>query len=484
MKLRLLFLLLVLTQILTAQTFTEMTGTPFDGVMWGSIAFSDVNSDGHDDVLITGRKIPEERIAKLYTNDGTGIFTEMTGTPFDGVQWGSITFSDVNGDGHNDVLITGENNFLWRITKLYTNDGTGIFTEMTGTPLDSVYNSSIAFSDVNGDGHNDVLITGVNRSAERIAKLYTNDGTGTFTEMMGTPFDAVWFSSIAFSDVNGDGHEDVLITGENSSAERIARLYTNDGTGIFTEMTGTPFDGVYRGSIAFSDVNGDGHDDVLITGDSSSVEPSAKLYTNDGTGTFTEMTGTPFDGVWNNSIAFSDVNGDGHNDVLITGQNSSLERVAKLYTNDGTGTFTEMTGTPFDGVMWGSIAFSDVNSDGHDDVLITGQNSSFELVAKLYINDGGASSIEDLNNGFSLDFILFPNPSTPSTLFLSYHSTEMSEVTIKVYNANGILQGQQKEFALTGQQTFSIDIATLSKGNYSLELDNGKRKGVAKFIVQ
>ena len=143
-----------------------------------------------------------------------------------------------------------------------------------------------------------------------------------------------------------------------------------------------------------------------------------------------------------------------------------------------------MTGTPFDAVWFGSIAFSDVNGDGHDDVLITGQNSAFELIAKLYINDGGASSIEDLNNGMSLDFILFPNPSTPSTLFLSYHSTEMSEVTIKIYNANGILQGQQKEFVLTGQQTFSIDIATLSKGAYSLELDNGKRKGVAKFIVQ
>ena len=431
MKIRLLSLLLVLTKILTAQTFTEMTGTPFAGVKWGSIAFSDVNGDGHDDVLITGRKIPAERIAKLYTNDGTGIFTEMTGTPFDGVQWGSIAFSDVNGDGHNDVLITGENSSLWRITKLYTNDGTGIFTEMTGTPLDSVYNSCIAFSDV-----------------------------------------------------NGDGHEDVLITGENSSLERVAKLYTNDGTGIFTEMTGTPFTGVHTGSIAFSDVNGDGYDDVLITGDSSYVEPIAKLYTNDGTGTFTEMTGTPFDGVWNNSIAFSDVNGDGHDDVLITGKNSSLERVAKLYTNDGTGTFTEMTGTPFDGVDDSSIAFSDVNGDGHDDVLITGQNSAFELIAKLYINDGGASSIEDINNGMSPDFILFPNPSTPSTLFLSYHSTEMSEVTIKIYNANGILQGQQKEFVLTGQQTFSIDIATLSKGAYSLELDNGKRKGVAKFIVQ
>ena len=431
MKIRLLFLLLVLTQILTAQTFTEMTGTPFAAVEYGSIAFSDVNGDGHDDVMITGRKTGGERIAKLYTNNGTGVFTEMTDTPFDGVQWGAIAFSDINGDGYNDVIITGENSLLWRITKLYTNDGTGIFTEMTGTNIDSVYNSSIAFSDVNSDGHKDVLITGVNGSAERIAKLYTNDGTGTFTEMIGSPFDGVWFSSIAFSDVNGDGQDDALITGKNSSGAHIAKLYTNDGTGIFTEMTSTPFAGVYRGSMAFSDVNSDGYDDVLITGDRSNVQPSTKLYIN-----------------------------------------------------DGTGTFTEMTGTPFDGVKFGSVAFSDVNGDGQDDVLITGENSAGELIAKLYINNGVPSSIENLNNGISLDFMLFPNPSPPVTLFLSYHSAEISEVTIKVYNANGILQRLQKEFAITGQQTFSIDIATLSKGDYSIELDNGKRKGVAKFIVQ
>jgi hypothetical protein len=54
MKPKLLILLLILTQILTAQTLTEMTGTPFDDVWYGSIAFSDVNGDGRKDVLITG----------------------------------------------------------------------------------------------------------------------------------------------------------------------------------------------------------------------------------------------------------------------------------------------------------------------------------------------------------------------------------------------------------------------------------------------
>ncbi len=200
--------------------------------------------------------------------------------------------------------------------------------------------------------------------------------------------------------------------------------------------------------------------------------------------TFTEMTGTTIDGVLYSSIAFADVNRDGRDDVLITGKNSSGESIAKLYTNDGTGTFTEIPNTSFDGVRWGSIAFSDVNDDGHNDVLITGQNSSFQRTAKLYINNGDASSTEDLNIGISLGFLLFPNPTSPATPFLSYDSAEMDEVTIKVFHANGALLSQQKEYAVKGQQTFAIDIAGLPSGNYFLELNDGKRKGVTRFIVQ
>ncbi len=484
MKSKLLFLFLVLTQILSAQTFTEVLQlTPFDGVGLSSIAISDVNGDGHKDVLITGQNSSFGRISKLYTNDGMGNFTEMTGTPFDGVERSSIAFSDVNSDGHKDVLITGQNSSFGRISKLYTNDGMGNFTEMTGTPFDSVSKSSIAFSDVNGDGHEDVLVTGQATSGERISKLYTNDGTGNFTEMTGTPFADVWYSSIAFSDVNGDGHKDVLITGQGSSGI-ISKLYTNDGTGNFTEMMGTPFIGVWYSSIAFSDVNGDGHEDVLITGESSPSGIISKLYTNDGTGNFTEMTGTPFEGVWYSSIAFSDVNGDGYEDVLITGQTTSGERISKLYINDGKGNFTEMMGTPFVGVARSSIAFSDVNGDGHEDVLITGQTTSGERISKLYTNDGMVNSTDDLILGFDLEFTLHPNPSTSNFLNVRFHSVENGFAMLKVYDLHGRLLSQQKESTAIGQQTFSIDIASLPSGRYFIQIDNDKRKGIAKFMIQ
>jgi hypothetical protein len=482
MKSKLLFLFLIPTQILFAQTFTEKTGTPFEGVRAASVAFSDVNGDGYDDVLITGENNATLPIAKLYTNNGAGIFSEITPAVFDAVSRSAIAFSDVNGDGYDDVLITGRDTSFESNTQLYTNDGTGHFTKMTNTPFDSVYSGAVAFSDVNGDGHHDLLITGVNQSLKKVAKLYTNDGTGTFTEVTGTPFEGVMHSSIAFSDVNGDTHEEVLMTGINSVGEYTTKLYTNDGTGNFTEVTGTPFPAIAYGAVVFSDVNGDGYRDVLMSGEDSAQTRITKLYTNDGTGTFTEILGTPFDGAFYSSLAFSDINGDGYDDVLLTGVSSSDMIISKLYTNDGTGTFTELPGTPFAIVWFGSLAFSDVNNDGNTDVLIVGGGIG-ENVAKLYLNNE-ASSAGDIAAQVSLDLTLSPNPATASTLLLNYNSTEKSDIILKVYTPNGSLLLQQQTNAVTGPQTFSLDISTLSSGTYFLELDNGTQKGVAQFLIR
>lgn len=414
-----------------------------------------------------------------------GTFTEMMTTPFEAVSRSSIAFADVNGDSAPDILITGRNSSGTPISKLYTNDGMGNFTEMTGTPFEGVEGSSIAFADVDGDADQDVLITG-DDSEDIISKLYINDGMGNFTEMPGTSFEGVENGSVAFADVDGDSDQDVLITGSKNPPAPVSILYTNDGMGNFTEMTGTPFEGVSRSSIAFADVDGDADQDVLITGsgfDNGFIRVS-KLYTNDGTGTFTEVIGTPFEDVGFSSIAFADVDGDSDQDILITGSNSSVDPVSKLYINDGEGNFSEFTDTPFDDVDNSSIAFADVDGDSDPDVLLAGDGAE-DLIAKLYINEGvEASTSEDAKTGGNLSFIVFPNPSTSGILSISYDSKEIVEVTISVYNINGVLLSQQKEKATIGQQVFPVNVESLSKGNYLMELDNGKGRGTTKFVIQ
>jgi hypothetical protein len=48
-------------------------------------------------------------------------------------------------------------------------------------PFKSVDNGLMAFSDIDGDGDQDVLITGSNGRWNFIIELYINDGFGNFT---------------------------------------------------------------------------------------------------------------------------------------------------------------------------------------------------------------------------------------------------------------------------------------------------------------
>ena len=363
--------------------FTLVTGTPFDGIDEGSIAFADIDGDNDQDVLITGAN-STSKIAKLYTNNGSGVFVEVIGTPFDGTWRGAVAFTDVDGDNDQDVLITGITN-SGSIAKLYKNNGFGIFTEELGTPFDPVAVSAIAFEDIDGDNDPDLIITGSNSTNNRIAKLYTNNGSGSFTEVPNTSLLGVRFGSVSFADIDGDNDQDLFISGQSSNGLR-SKLYTNNGSGVFTLVTGTPFKGVYRNSCKFADIDGDNDLDLILTGSNSTNW--TKLYTNDGTGTFTEIVNTPFIAVEHSSVSFEDVDNDNDPDLLITGLTNSYKPITKLYSNNGQGVFMEVTGTPFDGVNYSDIEFADVDGDNDQDVLITGKNSANLPTTTLYTNNG------------------------------------------------------------------------------------------------
>ena len=487
MKLLLFFPLLILVQFLSAQTFTELPQTPaFIKLIDTSIAFADVDGDNDEDFLIAGRDDSQNRHTRLYLNDGLGNYTEMLETPFVGVSDGSINFSDIDGDGDEDLLITGAGGFNGSIpyALLYTNDGLGNFTEVTETPLVGVTLSSAAFADVDGDDDLDILITGREPTYTTNSRLYKNDGLGNFTEVTGISIVGIQLGSIAFGDLDGDGDQDLIIMGTNLIFGQVTKLYFNDGLGNFSVVTTTLFDRMSNGSIGMSDIDGDDDQDILITGFGVNTGGIVRLYINDGLGNFTKSTTTPFIGNRGGSIAFADIDLDDDQDVLITGLSNSDISMSKLYTNDGAGNFTELIGTPFTGVTSSSIAFADVDGDNDKDVLITGSNTLYSgKTSKLFINDGLVST----NNNFfntNFDFTLSPNPTTEDRIYINFNAIRASELTIKISSLEGRLLIQENNPSIIGEQSFSINISSLKKGSYFIELFDGKKRGVRKFIVQ
>ena len=110
-------------------------------------------------------------------------------------------------------------------------------------------------------------------------RIYRNDG-GTFTALPGS-FLGVFAGSIAWGDYDGDGDLDLLVAGVTlTSAEGVAatRLYRNDG-GVFTSVA-HPLPNCYSGAVAWGDCNNDGRLDVLITGTSDTQELVAAIWRN------------------------------------------------------------------------------------------------------------------------------------------------------------------------------------------------------------
>ncbi len=305
---------------------------------------------------------------------------------FDGVSNGDIGFVDIEGDLDQDILITGIDNSLDPIAKLYRNDGLGNYLEVIGTPFIGVSKSSIAFSDVDNDNDQDILISGRTKSSGIITKLYYNDGDGNFIDST-TSLMGMEDGKVCFLDVEKDGDDDLIIMGKGENGFNNAKLYRNDGYGSFTEDEAPLFENSYGHEFDFADIDNDTDYDIIITDLYNSYNAKSKLFLNDGNGRFTEVENTPFINVVQGSVVFGDVDNDADPDIILSGLNSGTG-VTNLYQNDGNGSFLEVTDFPFEDLYYGSVNLEDIDNDNDLDVLLTGENHNGENTIKLYENDG------------------------------------------------------------------------------------------------
>jgi hypothetical protein len=384
------------------------------GVSPSSVAWGDYNSDGYPDILLTGQT-SSGYVSKIYKNNGGTSFSEDT-TAESGLIGvaGSAAWGDYNSDNKPDILLTGFSS-SGHVSKIYKNNGDGSFSEIpfsAGAGLTGVVYGSVAWGDYNSDGKPDILLAGAVSDTNLIAKIYRNNGDGTFTDI-GAGLSGVRDGSVAWGDYNSDGKPDILITGNDSAnpivINRIAKIYRNNGNGTFTEDTTADagLTGVMYSSVAWGDYNSDGKPDILLTG-STDFAYLSKIYRNNGDGTFTAIAAGLI-GVDYSSVAWGDYNLDGRPDILLTGRTGgSPAYVSRIYKNNGVTGFSEDT-TADAGLttaVWvGSVAWGDYN-DGKLDILLAGLTGSSSRIAGVYRNDTATSA--------------FALPTAPGSLSASF----------------------------------------------------------------
>ncbi|MGB6268835.1 MAG: VCBS repeat-containing protein, partial [Olleya sp.] len=331
-----LFFVMGLASAQTIDVSLFVPATPFQDADVGAMAFADIDNDGDQDLLISGKGGPIK--TTLYINDGIGNYTEATGTPFVNVYDGTVGFADVNNDNFIDLLVTGATSAPIKTSNLYINNGNGTFS-IAPTPFTPSRSGDFAFADIDNDNDKDLIMTGINANDNGFTKMYVNNGSGNFSEVVSTPFEQLNNSSVAFIDIENDGDLDVVLAGANSSSLVLTKLYTNNGTGIYTLNNNNLFEGFTTGDIAIADSDNDGDNDILITGQGTS-NPLTKLYANNGTGTFTEVLNTPFAQAFVSATEFADFDNDGDKDIFLVGARfGNPAAVAHIYQNQGNNTF-------------------------------------------------------------------------------------------------------------------------------------------------
>ncbi len=213
---------------------------------WGAgAAWGDVNGDGALDLYVPSRTGPSQ----LWINDGTGHFTEQAaarGVDNVGVAGAGATFADYDNDGHEDLYVVNDGS----PNRLFHNDGTGHFTDVTATAGvgDIGSGPSAAWGDYDNDGFLDLFVVnhGTCGFVGQQDRLYHNNGDGTFTDVTyllpglttdGLRFQAAWF------DYRGDGRQDLYLANDDvANSHDVNHLWRNDGPGpggtwLFTDVS-------------------------------------------------------------------------------------------------------------------------------------------------------------------------------------------------------------------------------------------------------
>lgn len=228
---------------------------------------------------------------------------------------------------------------------------------------------------------------------------------------------------VAIFDYNNDGKLDIFFTNgadiktlQKNSGKYSNRLFENDGTGRFRDvtaragLTGTGYDT----GVAIGDYDNDGHEDIFVGGVYHNT-----LYHNNGDGTFTDVTAKAglaskpdpqYGPLWSVGGAWVDVNNDGLLDLLVVNYlqwDGNKEPVCldnghkeychpkfygktpnQLFLNNGDGTFTDVSASsglrahPGKGM---GVGVADYNLEGRMDFFIAND----KLFNSLFHNQGG-----------------------------------------------------------------------------------------------
>ena len=356
----------------------------------------------------------------------------------------------------------------------------------------------VVVADVNGDTRPDLIVLKCGNcygppsiTQPGSVGIMLGNGDGTFLEAVtyGTSTSSPRFVVVA--DVNGDGKPDLVVANRCIDAgcliEAVVAVLLGNGDGTFQTAVAYNSGGLFAGTVAVADVNGDGKADLVVGNWCSdpNCDGSVGILLGNGDGTFQPAVTYRTGGLYAFAVAVEDVNADGKPDVVeitdvpaCSGGTCTFPPAAGVLLGNGDGTFQAATtysvGGFDDPPLSSMLAVADVNGDGKPDLIVESSqccgsangvvgilmgkgDGTFKPVVRYRSAAGGQGSsvaVADVNGDGKLDIVTTDHDGSANGL-------NRGLVSLRLGSGDGTFEAEQT-YDSGGFLTDSVAVADVN----------------------